>query len=98
MLNIWLKYLSRIAISFSILLNAICGGKTNQTLSATQYDRQRRGLWNLCWIIDGFFFWQDDHCRDAWIKWKIIHNAINRYDTLGEKYFNKKVIDILDDM
>ena len=86
-----MTYLSRVFIALSIFLNAICGGKTNQTLSATQYERKRRGLWNLCYIVDSIFFWEDDHCQEAWIKWKIIHHAINRYEKIGSKFFKKDV-------
>jgi len=85
-----IAYLSRVFIALSIFLNAICGGKTNQTLSATQYARKRLGKWHLCPVIDRIFFWDDDHCREAWVKWTIIHRAIRHYEDLGKKYFEKK--------
>lgn len=77
-------YFRRVAISFSILLNTLFGGRSNQTISATQYERKRQGLWNLCDVIDRIFYKEDDHCKQAWIKWKIIHSSINHYDQLGK--------------
>jgi len=74
------KYLNRIAISFSILLNAILGGRTNQTFSARNWARKRKNKLNLVWFIDKMFFWKKDHCQDAWIKWTIINNAISHYN------------------
>lgn len=87
MSNIWCQvkeYISRVAIAFSILLNTIFGGRSNQTLSATQYERRKQGLWNLCDTIDKIFYWESEHCKNAWIKWKIIHSAIKHYDQIGE--------------
>jgi hypothetical protein len=83
------SYINRVCVSFSILLNTIFGGKSNQTLSATQYERKRKGLWNVCWLIDKLFFWDPDHCENAWVKWKIIHGAINHYECIGENFLKK---------
>lgn len=77
-------YANRVATSFSILLNSILGGKHNQTLSATQYNRKREGKFNICWLIDKIFFLEEDHCQESWIKWIIIHEAINKYDEIGK--------------
>jgi hypothetical protein len=74
------KYLNRVGTSLSILLNVLLGGKSNQTLSARQYQRMRDGKSNLVWFIDGVFFLEEDHCMEAWIKWEIISRAIKHYD------------------
>jgi len=74
------------------MLNVLLGGSLNQTLSATQYQRQRNGQWNLVWLIDRLFFWEKNHCQDAWIKWQIIHRAINHYHMVGEIYFENNRI------
>ena len=78
------KYLNRVCITFSIMINVLFGGSMNQTLSATQYQRKRDGKVNLVWIIDTIFFLEAGHCQNAWIKWQIIFRAIYRYDIVGE--------------
>ena len=70
-------YLKRVSIQLSILINVLCGGKLNQTVSATQHQRRRDGKANIASIIDWIFFWDIEHCMEAWVKWRIIHNAIN---------------------
>lgn len=74
------KYLNRIVIAFSILVNCLLGGRNNQTFSARNWQRKRDGKLNLVWLIDNIFFMQRDHCQDSWIKWTIINNAIKRYN------------------
>ena len=71
------KYLNRVCIQLSVLINVLFGGKLNQTVSATQHERRRNRKWHLCWLIDAVFFWEIEHCMEAWVKWKIIHTAIN---------------------
>ena len=83
-----LKYLSRVFIAFSILMNALVGGKNNQTLSAGQWQRKRKKQYNLVWLIDRLFWWEVDHCEDSWIKWQIINHAINQYDGVAEHYYS----------
>lgn len=70
-------YLNRVCIQTSILINVLFGGKLNQTVSATQHQRKRDGKANLSYIIDLLFWWDMEHCMEAWVKWKVIHNAIN---------------------
>jgi hypothetical protein len=72
------SYLDRVGISISILVNVLFGGKSNQTISATQWQRNRDGKYNICWLIDRIFWFDSDHCMGAWVKWKIIHTAINK--------------------
>lgn len=48
-----LKYLARIGIALSVLLNVILGGPSNQTFSARNWGRKRKGQANLVWLIDG---------------------------------------------
>jgi hypothetical protein len=88
------RYFSRVFIAFSIFLNALLGGKNNQTLSAMQWERKRKKKLNLVWFIDMVFFKEKDHCKDAWIKWQIINRAINNYDDIAEHYYSgvKKIM------
>ena len=78
-------YLKRLLIAWSIFLNVFLGGKSNQTFSATQYQRYKDRKWNLCWFIN-LIFWDEDHCMESWIKWKIIHSAINKNSNLYENF------------
>lgn len=71
------KYLTRVCVQFSILINVLFGGKLNQTVSATQHQRRRDGKANFASVIDAIFYRDIEHCMEAWIKWRIIHNAIN---------------------
>jgi hypothetical protein len=78
------KYINRIVIAFSILINALLGGKNNQTFSARNWQLKRNNKPNLVWLIDRVFFWEKDHCQESWIKWTIINSAITRYnDVMG---------------
>lgn len=77
------KYFNRVFTTISILINVITGGKSNQTLSARQYERYRQKKINLVRVIDKVFFWEKDHCMESWVKWEIISHAIKRYDTAG---------------
>lgn len=74
------KYINRVVIAFSILLNTLMGGRNNQTFSARNYQRKRDRKLNLVWIIDRIFFWDNDHCFNSWIKWAIINSAIQKYN------------------
>jgi len=70
-------YFKRILIASSILFNVIIGGRLNQSFSAAQHQKRRDGKANIASIIDFIFYKDIEHCMEAWIKWKIIHNAIN---------------------
>ena len=86
-------YLSRVFIALSIFLNALLGGRNNQTVSAAQWDRKRCGKLNVVQYLDALFWWEPNHCEEAWIKWQIINHAINQYDGIAEQYYsniNKK--------
>lgn len=72
-----ISYIQRVGIAFSILFNVLLGGKSNQTVSATMHERKRQGKIHICPIID-FLSFEEDHCLTAWVKWKIIHTAINK--------------------
>ena len=94
------RYIRRVTTAKSILLNVILGGRSNQTFSATQYQRKKDGKLNAVYIIDKIFFWEIDHCLDAWVKWKIIHTSIRHYEQLGENFFDitmKQYYEMVDD-
>jgi len=81
------RYLNRVLLAFSILFNTILGGSTNQSFSARNWQRRKRSQMNLVWLINRIFFWEYDHCRESYIKWVIINNAIYHYDLIGQRRF-----------
>lgn len=65
-------YLKRVAIAFSVLFNVLCGGYSNQTFSARNHDLKRRGLPNVAFLIDWFYYVleeETDHCLNSWAYW-----------------------------
>jgi len=63
------KYLKRVGIAMSVLLNVLLGGCSNQTFSARNYGWKREGKLNLVWFIDTLFWFDLNHCLDAWTYW-----------------------------
>lgn len=62
------RYLLRLLISLSVLLNVILGGHINQTFSARNWEWKRNRKPNLCFLIDNLI--GKDHCSNAWAYWK----------------------------
>jgi len=74
-----LKYLERVGISISILINVVLGGPSNQTFSARNYKWQQDGKWNIVWLIDFIIFWDHDHCLNSWLYYKTTRNLRKSY-------------------
>ena len=75
------KYIKRFFRSASILLNVLLGGKSNQTFSARNYDRKKRGKINFVWAIDFFAYYifkDKDHCLTSWVYWMVISNELEK--------------------
>jgi hypothetical protein len=66
-----IKYLQRVGIAVSVLFNVITGGHSNQSFSARNYAWKRDGKPNLVWLIDTIFWFDPDHCAQAWSYWVI---------------------------
>jgi hypothetical protein len=66
-----IRYFQRILIALSVLLNVILGGYSNQTFSARNHGWKREGKPNLVWIIDSIFWFDPDHCAQAWSYWVV---------------------------
>lgn len=64
-----LRYLNRVLVALSVLLNVLLGGDNNQTFSARNYDWQKRNLPNAAKAID--FLFGKEHCLECWIYWKV---------------------------
>jgi hypothetical protein len=68
------KYLYINAISISILINTLTGGKAHQTFSARNWQNRRDGKLNLVWLIDFLVRRDRDHCLQCWVRWKLGDN------------------------
>lgn len=63
------RYLNRIFVALSVLLNVILGGDNNQTFSARNHDWKRRDMPNICAFID--LCLGKGHCLECWVYWKV---------------------------
>ena len=65
-------YLYHLAIALDQLLNATLGGYADETLSSRAYRRavlnaKPKRRWRLAHrLIDGLFWWQNNHCRGSY--------------------------------
>jgi len=85
-LTIFRRYVNRVLIALSVLLNVVTGGRSNQTFSARQYERKRKKKINLCWLIDILFFHDPDHCMMSWLYWNT-HKNIRKS---GKRYLQEQ--------
>jgi hypothetical protein len=76
------KYLHRVFIALSVLLNVILGGRSNQTFSARNYQWKKDSKLNLVWLID--YLLGEHHCVEAWTYWII------RLEPNGREYYVKE--------
>ncbi len=62
------KRLEQIPIAIDQLINTIFGGWADETISSRAHRMQRKSTtWSrFRKIIDGLFFWQKYHCREAY--------------------------------
>lgn len=74
------SYICRVSTSISIFLNCILGGHSNQTFSARNWELKLNNLPNAVWLIDAIFFMHINHCEQSYVKWKMIKQAIERYN------------------
>ena len=58
--------LKQIAIAIDQLANTLLGGFSDETLSARAH--RTGSAWEP--VIDALFFWQADHCQDAYLSEK----------------------------
>lgn len=78
-----LKYIERLGIALSVLLNVILGGPSNQTFSARNWAWKRDGYFNLVWLIDFIAApYEKNHCEHSWNYWAFIikNYGETRYD------------------
>lgn len=88
MQNVVVRYFSRVGTAASVLLNVLIGGRSNQTLSARNYELKRVNKPNLVWLIDILFFWDKNHCMNSWLYWflrKDVQHEMKEENTIGQK-------------
>lgn len=81
MLEALLKYIDRVAVAISVLLNVLLLGNSNQTFSARNWQRKRDGKYHLCGLIDKLFWYQPDHCLTSWIYWRVRKDVMHIHET-----------------
>lgn len=65
------RYFLHVLIALDQFLNAVTGGFADETLSSRIYREARTG--RRGWVVaekcvNRLFFWQDEHCRRAWLR------------------------------
>lgn len=62
-----MTYARRVIVAVDQILNAILNGWPDETLSSRAWRWELDGIrsWPRKWI-DGFFFWETDHCRESY--------------------------------
>lgn len=65
-----------VAIAVDQLLNALLWGWPDETLSSRAYRMDgKKWRWTIARrVIDGLFFWQDEHCRQSFESEKAMHH------------------------
>ena len=62
------KRLEQIPIALDQLVNTVCGGWADETISSRAWRKRDEGRgWALLRrVIDALFFWQKDHCETSY--------------------------------
>lgn len=62
------KYFHQLLIAIDQLLNTLLAGWADETLSSRAYRTRHKKRWYIAMhIIDGIFFWQDQHCKQSYL-------------------------------
>src|SRR5699024_4847335 len=62
------RYFHQLAIAVDQLVNAALCGWADETLSSRAYRTQYKRRWQVIMrVINGIFFSQENHCRDAYL-------------------------------
>lgn len=64
-----MRYVTRVSIALSVLLNVVLGGASNQTFSARNWQWRRDGKRNGVWLIDRTL--GQGHCVKCWTNWTV---------------------------
>ena len=62
------RRLDQIPIAIDQLVNTICGGWADETISSVAWRKRQEGKgWAILRrVIDTLFFWQENHCQTAY--------------------------------
>lgn len=65
--------LLQVAIAFDQQINTLLGGYADETLSSRAWRCQNKSkFWRIARsVIDSIFFWQPNHCRQAYLSEKL---------------------------
>ena len=63
------RYVARVGVALSVLLNVVLGGASNQTFSARNWQRKKDNRTNMVWVIDKLI--GKGHCTECWVYWKV---------------------------
>lgn len=56
----------QVLVAIDQLVNTIFGGMADETISSRLYRRKLRGKPLAANIVNVIFFWQKDHCKEAY--------------------------------
>lgn len=63
-----MRYVGRVLVSVTQLINSILGGYPDESTSSRAYRLRRNFFWGFAMnIIDKAFFWEDEHCKNAYL-------------------------------
>lgn len=61
-----MAYIKNLLIGIDQVFNVILLGAPDETLSSRTFRLRRTGFGRIAYkVINGIFFWQQDHCREA---------------------------------
>lgn len=73
--------LKQLLIAIDQVLNTLVGGMADETLSARAHRQRLRGRPWPARCINALFFWQPDHCRDAYESERLRRHLPTQYRT-----------------
>lgn len=76
-LSNFLRYLYRVGLALSVLLNVTLGGYSNQTFSARNHEWKKKGKLNLVFLIN-FLTMDDMHCLKCYCNWVMIKDSLTK--------------------
>ena len=77
------NYFYQVTIAIDQLFNTLLAGHADETISARAYrKRLLRRRWAIMRIIiDGIFFWEKNHCKEAYLSEKLRRQYPEYYRT-----------------